>query len=38
VRLASDRLSTVQTGRVRTYALGVAAGAAVLVLVFLAVS
>ena len=38
VRLASDRLSTVQTGRVRTYALGVAAGAAILVLVFLAVS
>jgi NADH-quinone oxidoreductase subunit L len=38
VRLASDRLSIVQTGRVRSYALGVAVGAAVLVLVFLAVS
>jgi NADH-quinone oxidoreductase subunit L len=38
VRLASDRLSAVQTGRVRSYAFAVAAGAAVLVLVFLAVS
>jgi NADH-quinone oxidoreductase subunit L len=37
-RLASDRLSAVQTGRVRSYVFAVAAGAAVLVLVFLAVS
>jgi NADH-quinone oxidoreductase subunit L len=38
IRLAADRLSTVQTGRVRSYALALGAGAAVLVLVFLAVS
>jgi NADH-quinone oxidoreductase subunit L len=38
VRVASDRLSDVQTGQVRSYALGVAAGAAVLALVFLLVS
>jgi NADH-quinone oxidoreductase subunit L len=38
MRLASDRLSTVQTGRVRSYVFGVAAGTAILVLVFLAVS
>jgi NADH-quinone oxidoreductase subunit L len=37
-RVASDRLSDVQTGQVRSYALGVAAGAAVLALVFLLVS
>jgi NADH-quinone oxidoreductase subunit L len=38
VRMVSDRLSDVQTGRVRSYAFAVVAGAAVLVLVFLAVS
>jgi NADH-quinone oxidoreductase subunit L len=38
VRTVSDRLSDVQTGRVRSYAFAVVAGAAVLVLVFLAVS
>jgi NADH-quinone oxidoreductase subunit L len=38
VRLVSDQLSDVQTGRVRSYAFAVGAGAAVLVLVFLAVS
>ena len=38
VRAVSDRLSDVQTGRVRSYAFAVGAGAAVLVLVFLAVS
>ncbi len=38
VRTVSDRLSDVQTGRVRSYAFAVGAGAAVLVLVFLAVS
>jgi NADH-quinone oxidoreductase subunit L len=38
VRACSDRLSDVQTGRVRSYAFAVGAGAAVLVLVFLAVS
>jgi NADH-quinone oxidoreductase subunit L len=37
-RIASDRLSDVQTGQVRLYALAVAAGAAVLALVFLLVS
>jgi NADH-quinone oxidoreductase subunit L len=38
VRNASSRLSTVQTGRVRSYAFAIGAGAAVLVLVFLVVS
>jgi NADH-quinone oxidoreductase subunit L len=38
VRTVSDRLSDVQTGRVRSYAFAVGAGAAILVLVFLAVS
>ena len=38
VRLASDRLSLVQTGSVRSYALALGAGAAVIALVFLVVS
>jgi NADH-quinone oxidoreductase subunit L len=37
VRFASDRLSAVQTGRVRSYAFAVGAGAAILTLVFLLV-
>jgi NADH-quinone oxidoreductase subunit L len=38
VRSVSDRLSDVQTGRVRSYALAVGAGAAILTLVFLLVA
>jgi NADH-quinone oxidoreductase subunit L len=38
VRLVSDRLSDVQTGRVRSYAFAVGAGAAILTLVFLLVA
>ena len=38
VRFASGRLSTVQTGSVRSYALALGAGAAVIALVFLLVS
>jgi NADH-quinone oxidoreductase subunit L len=38
VRLVSDRLSELQTGRVRSYAFAVGAGAAILTLVFLLVA
>jgi NADH-quinone oxidoreductase subunit L len=38
VRIASDRLSLVQTGSVRSYALALGAGAAVIAFVFLVVS